>query len=145
MTHLSFARDLLATFCGLQGAATLAIDLNRTHATNPSWPAHARFHVVWQSTSTAMLALLEVVLVLIRGPFEAHRFYLAAVLAGIPMMGFMLALIGRKAYRGALWDPDGILPIRVRVLRRDVQIDLNLAVVILGMFSLAAIIAIYVY
>ena len=48
MTHQTVARVLLAALCGLQGLATPAIDLNRTHATNFLWPGHARFHIVWQ-------------------------------------------------------------------------------------------------
>ena len=41
MTNQTIARDLLAILCCLQGLTTLAIDLNRTHATNPEWPGHA--------------------------------------------------------------------------------------------------------
>jgi hypothetical protein len=80
VTHLSIARDLLAVLCGMQGVATFAIDLNHTHATNPLWLRHARFHLVWQAISYALLSLFEVALVLAHGPFLELRFYLAAVL-----------------------------------------------------------------
>ena len=91
MTNQAIARDLLAALCLLQGLATLAIDLNRTHATNPHWPGHARFHLVWQTAAFAWLAVLEVPLVLVGGPLQEQRFYLAAILASIPMFGFFSA------------------------------------------------------
>ena len=53
MNSQLLARILLTAFCVVQGLATIALDLNRTHATHP-W-----FH----------------------GPPDAERFYLAAVLA----------------------------------------------------------------
>ena len=86
MTHSAIARGLLSLLCGAQGVATLAIDLNRTHATNPQWTSHARFHLVWQAISYALLSLLEVALILMPGPIRDQRFYLAAILASIPML-----------------------------------------------------------
>ena len=143
MTHQAIARDLLAALCAVQGLATLAIDLNRTHATNPEWPGHARFHLVWQTAAFAWLALLEVVLVLVSGPFDEQRFYLAAVLAAIPMLGFFTALIARSFYKGTLSDPNGIPPATITVRGSSLRIDLNLVAEILAVLALAAIIAIY--
>ncbi len=37
MDHRNIARVLLSLLCAVQGLATLGIDLNRTHATNPKW------------------------------------------------------------------------------------------------------------
>ena len=96
MTSQAIARGLLAALCILQGLATMVIDLNRTHATNPLWPGHARFHLVWQTTAFAWLALLEVALLLSAGPLQEERFYLAAILAVIPMLGFFCGLISRS-------------------------------------------------
>jgi hypothetical protein len=54
---------LLTRVCGMRGLATLAIDLPRTHATNPCWSGHARFYVVWQSMNMALLSALEIGLI----------------------------------------------------------------------------------
>ena len=125
MTHQAIACDLLAALCCLQGLATLVIDFNRTHATNPEWPGHARFHLVWQVTTIAGLTLLEVVLVLASGPFQEQRFYLAAVLAGIPMLSFFAAFIARCIYKGTLSDPNGMQPAIIKVRGSNLRIDLN--------------------
>jgi hypothetical protein len=75
--HALVARILLSLLCALQGLATLAIDFNRTHATNPAWTGHARFHVVWQSISVALLSILELALIWWHGPYQKDGFYLA--------------------------------------------------------------------
>jgi len=121
----------------------LAIDLNRTHATNPEWPGHARFHLVWQVATVAGLALLEVVLVLASGPFQEQRFYLAAVLAGIPMLSFFAAFIAHGIYKGSLSDPNGMQPATIQVRGSSLRVDLNLAAETCGMLALAVIVAIY--
>jgi hypothetical protein len=139
-----FAADILLTgVCGIQGLATLAIDLNRTHATNPQWPGHARFHVVWQSMSIALLSALELCLIWWDGPFAAQRFYLAACLASVSCFGFLLAFLGRRLYGGTLSDPNGIPPARISIAGRTVSVDLNLAAVVAALLTLAVILDIY--
>src|ERR1700736_2148177 len=70
--HQLIARVLLATFCGLQGTATAAIDLSRTHAKHPAWPGHARFHVVWQTANVLVLSVFEIALISMSGPLATY-------------------------------------------------------------------------
>ena len=143
MNHHSIARVLLAVFCGLQGLATVVIDLNRTHATHPKWIGHARFHVVWQTSTLAALSVFEIALVLVHGPSVTPRFYITATLACAPMLGFFTAVFARRLYGGTLSDPQGMPPWIVRVGAKPMRIDLNLVTEIAGLLALAAIIAIY--
>jgi hypothetical protein len=141
--HQLIARALLAAFCGLQGAATVAIDLNRTHATHLGWLGHARFHVVWQTANMVVLSLIEIGLIGFRGPWVSHRFYTAAILAGAPVVAFFVALFARKIYGGTLSDPKGMLPWTVGMRGRKYRIDLNVVAEIAASLLLAAIVALY--
>jgi hypothetical protein len=141
MTHIEIARWTLAILCGAQGFGTLAVDLNRTHAANRQWPEHARFHLVWQAISYALLSLLEIALILVPGPCRVLRFYLAAILASIPMLSFLAAFVVRKVYGGALYNPNGIQPLEVRVFGSRLHIDLNLSVEVVALIMLLAILA----
>lgn len=143
MTSLSIPRELLVAFCCLQALATAALDLNRTHATNPQWTGHARFHLVQQTASIALLAVLEVFLILTGGPLQRQRFYLAATLAAIPLLGFCAAWVGRHMYGGTLSDPNGIPPLILKIRGSHLQIDLNTVIVPGGLLALAAVIALY--
>ena len=143
MTHAAIARWLLALLCGAQGVATLAIDLNRTHATNPLWPGHARFHLVWQAISYGLFSLLEMALILTSGPFPEQRFYLAALLASIPMLSCLTACVWRMTYGGAMFDPNGILPVAVRVFGSELHIDLNLTAEVAALLMLLGILALF--
>ncbi|HUB28921.1 MAG TPA: hypothetical protein VL967_04460 [Terracidiphilus sp.] len=104
LTHHSIARFSLALLCLLQGGTTVLIDLGRTHASNPAWTAHARFHVVWQTMTVALLAVIELILIFAPWPLERQRFFLASMLALLPMIGFFAAFIGRSRYGGTLGD-----------------------------------------
>jgi hypothetical protein len=141
--HRVTACALLTGVCGIQGLATLAIDLHRTHATNPRWPGHARFHVVWQSMNGALLSALEIGLIWWHGPRVAQRFYLAVILASVSCFGFVLALLGRRFYGGTLSDPNGIPPARIAIAGRALSVDLNLVAILAALLTLAAILTIY--
>ena len=143
MTGHAIYRGSLAILCALQGLATMAIDLNRTHATNPQWPGHARFHVVWQTTSYAALSLLELLLILVPGPLRDQRFYMAAILAGIPMFGFFTSLIARRTFGGTLSDSNGMPPFQMETGGTTFIIDLNLVAETIGALSLFAIVVLY--
>jgi hypothetical protein len=137
------ARGGLALVCVIQTVATLTIDLNHTHATNPQWPRHARFHLVWQALTTAVLSVLEVTLIYWPGPFEEERFYLAILLTCLPLLAFLGALISRRIYDGALSDPNGIRPLRIAFFGTVRHMDMNVVAVTAALMTLAALIVIY--
>lgn len=140
MAHQAFARFLLAVLCGLQGLATPTVSINRTHATNPLWPGHARFHLVWQTLNSVGLALIEIALIVAAAQMQLPHFYLAAILAGIPMLSFFLAFAARSLYRGALSDPYGIPTLAIMLRGSALRFDLSAATEIGTLLSLAAII-----
>jgi hypothetical protein len=114
-----FSRLMLSALAGAQGVAPLAIDLNRTHATHPLWPGHARFHVVWQSFAAFFVAIPEVALLWWPGAGLRFRFGVSAILIASSLLGFMAAAAGRRLYGGSFHDPAGIPPLRIRSLEAD--------------------------
>lgn len=124
-----------------QGLATLKIDLHRSHATNPLWLPHARFHLVWQVFNLALLSLAEVALVW--GPFAEGCFYLAACLIALTLVGFWGALATMRLYAGALFDRNGILPLKVKVGGRILRVEMNTVAVLCGSIVLLIAVAIY--
>lgn len=129
MDHQFVARCLLTFLAVAQGAATLSIDLNRTHATHPLWPGHARFHLVWQAINTALLSLLALWFTWQTSWPGDRSFYLAAALTLLPCGSFLIALLTRDLYAGTLWDPQGIPPAHIKVFGRELHVDGNTAAV----------------
>ena len=140
---MNIAKIMLIMLATSQGIATLVIDLNRTHATNPRWPGHARFHLVWQNVSSAFFAVIEVALLWCRGPYFDERFYLTAIMIFIPMLGFLIALASRSLYRGTLHDENGILPLRLPFRGKLLELDGNAIAVALGCIVLLAAVLVY--
>jgi hypothetical protein len=143
MDHRWVARVLLSLLCGIQGVATVAIDLNRTHATNPGWVGHARFHVVWQTLTMALLAGVELALLWGGWVGEERGFTLALVLAGLSPVAFLMTGAARKMFGGTLFDANGILPLPVWVGSRLVQVDMNLVAVVGALVAMGVMAGIY--
>ena len=98
----------LATFG--YALVTIVADLNPTHASNPTWTPHARFHVVWQVSSYAGLGLLALALIWWPGPYAIERLYLACAFAAAVYCGFFIALATMRAYGGGTYDNNGYQP-----------------------------------
>jgi hypothetical protein len=143
LAHPFFARLLLSSLAATQGLAPLRIDLRPTHATNPLWTRHARFHIVWQVLIMALLAPIEVALIWLSGPAPAERFYLAASLTAMPLLAFWGALASIRLYGGALFDQNGILPWKIHPGGKSLQLDMNTVVVALASILLLITVAIY--
>lgn len=106
-------------------AVPAGADLNKTHARNPVWTGHARYHVVWQVTSYVALALIALGLLWIPGPAQTPRVYLVCLLALSIYGGFFAAAFTMRLYDGRLYDENGYPPKRVKILGRTRQMDLN--------------------
>lgn len=89
---------------------TVVADFNKTHATNPAWTPHARFHVVWQILSYVGFGLLAFLLIWWPGPFAVERLYLVALMGAIVYAAFFVALIAMPMYGGAAYDENGYQP-----------------------------------
>src|ERR1043166_4207526 len=100
------ARILLSLVTIGYGGITILADINKTHATNPAWTPHARFHVVWQVASYAGFGLLALGLIWAPGPSPVAPLYLAAAFAAAVYGGFFVALFPLRLYRrGPLRPP----------------------------------------
>ena len=110
---LTAAQVLLTIVVLGVGLIPVRADLNRTHATNPHWVGHARFHVVWQVVSYAGLALLALCLLWIPGAERSTRAVTVGVIALCILVGFFAAVAGRPRYDGALADDNGYPPVHL--------------------------------
>ena len=122
------ARILLTLVTAGYGVATILADINKTHATNPTWTPHARFHVVWQVSSYAGFGLLALGLIWTPGAYAAERLYLACTFAAIVYAAFFVALFTMKLYGGRAYDDNGYLPFTVRLANRPRFMDVNVTV-----------------
>ncbi len=106
-------------------------DFNKTHATNPLWPPHARFHVVWQVLTQAGISVVALVLLWRASPDYVLHLYLAAALIYVWLLTFFMTLASIKVYQGALRDVNGIEPFRFNIMGKVREVDTNLFGVVL--------------
>lgn len=126
-----------------QGITPIFVDLNRTHATNPLWTGHARFHVVDQTVVMVLLAVVEVCLLWWIAPAERWVFFLATLLTSTPIVSFLVAMFVRAIYAGTLHDENGVRPIRMRIAGAVREIEMNVVLVIAGAAVLMFAVLIY--
>ena len=108
--HLLVARILFTLMMLGYAAATVIADFNKTHATNPQWTPHARFHVVWQICSYVGFGLLSLALIWWPGPLAIERLYLAAIMGAIVYAAFFVAVLAMPIYGGRAYDANGYQP-----------------------------------
>jgi Family of unknown function (DUF6640) len=111
-SYLLLARILFTLTTIGWGALTVVADFNKTHATNPKWTPHARFHVVWQISSYVGFGLLALALIWLPGPSAVERLYLVAVMGAIVYAAFFAALMAMPLYGGAAYDDNGYQPFK---------------------------------
>ena len=100
------AKIILSLVAIAMGVGPMRADFNATHATNPLWPPHARFHVVWQVLTQTGVSVF--VLVLLWGYPSPLHIWMAAILNYNWMVTFVMTISSMKMYDGALKDVNGI-------------------------------------
>ena len=131
--HIAFdsnllARVLLTLATAGYAFATVLADFNKTHATNPKWTPHARFHVVWQISSYVGLGLIALALIWWPGPTAVERLYLVALMAAVVYGAFFVAVFAMPIYGGEAYDDNGYLPFAAPVPIIARRWDLNITI-----------------
>jgi hypothetical protein len=139
--HLLLARVLLTLTTAGWAFATVIADFNATHATNPKWTGHARFHVVWQISSYAGLGLLALALIWWPGPLAAERLYLAAAMCALVYAGFFAALVAMPVYGGTAYDDNGYQPFSapVPIIAKSWDVNVTIFSVQVGLLVAAGV------
>jgi hypothetical protein len=119
---------ILLTIATLAYSAIPAMfDSNETHATNPSFPGHARFHIVWQVSSYVYIAMLALYLIWSAGS-DTGRLWIAVILAAGAYGGFWTAVVARSLYGGKLVSEVNPVPaFHWTVFGRKFETDANLS------------------
>jgi hypothetical protein len=135
----TIARILLTLTVLGYSLGTIKADFNKTHATNPAWTGHARFHVVWQILSYSGVGLIALYLIWAGGP---ERLYLAAALSVAVYGAFFATVFSRPLYKGTLFDQNGYPPFKPPFGPGHWRWDVNVTVfTVLSALLLAAILA----
>lgn len=89
------------------GLLTAAIDVvDPHHLTNPTWPGHARFHLLWLISAGALGAMTSIYLFWTATPRTLERVHTGALLGAMHVGGFFVAAVFKPA-AGAEFDADG--------------------------------------
>jgi hypothetical protein len=136
--HILLARVLFTLTTAGWALATVLADFNKTHATNPKWTPHARFHVVWQISSYVGFGLLALALIWWPGPLGVERLYLVAVMSGIVYAAFFAAVAAMPVYGGAAYDNNGYKPFAAPVPLIAKKWDVNITIFCVQVTLLAA-------
>jgi hypothetical protein len=143
--HILIARILFTLMTAGYAVGTVMADFNATHAANPKWTPHARFHVVWQITSYIGFGLLSLALIWWPGPFAVERLYLAAIIGAIVYAAFFIALVAMPVYGGGAYDDNGYqpfaAPVPVFAKRWDANITAFSVQIVIWLAGLTAVLA----
>lgn len=90
-----------------------------------------------------LLSIVELALIWSQSTSRKETFYLAAILAAVSPLAFIILWLGRRIIVGTLSDPNGTLPLRVTLFGAKFVVDLNLAAVVAALISLPVILSLY--
>ena len=123
-SHIFISKVLLTMICIGFATITPLIDFNESHATNPLWTGHARFHLVWQVNAMIFTSLLCLSLLWV---FDtSFNLLLVVALNYLWIFSFLATAASIKLYDGEFNDINGVPPILVSLLGKKIEIDRNI-------------------
>ena len=133
MTTLHLTGKILISLATvIYGFIPLFVDLGKTHATNPLWTSHARFHVVWQVIIMFFLAIMGLYFLWFSDATQSYSINLPFLFGLIVLGGFLLNVLVLHLYKGTLSDPNGVPPIFGKVDANLFGFTLGLVLLLLG-------------
>ncbi len=126
------APRILLTLMALEYFGPALRDANASHATNPDWVGHARFHMVWFIAMMVALGAVNLYLVWGRKPAQLRDLAVSAAFQGCTLFGFWSACVLVDGYGGLIFVPG----IHFKVLGLDENV---FAFIILSTTWLAAV------
>jgi len=104
----------------------MVADFNKTHATNPLWTPHARFHVVWQVLTQAGVSIIILALLWMPAPDQSTHTWIAVCLLYVWFIAFYATLGSMSLFEGSLKDVNGIKPWHWKLFGKTYLVDTNL-------------------
>ena len=123
INNIFIAKIILSSLCVGLGLIAPLIDFNESHATNPLWTGHARFHLVWQVNALAASGVLVLSLIWIVPSYM--NVIISIVILYMWLLSFIFALLFMPIYDGKLNDVNGVPPIIFNFAGREIEIDRN--------------------
>ena len=123
---LLLAKILLTVATLGYSAVPAKVDSDETHLRNPSWDAHARFHVMWQVSSYVYMGILALYLIWFAGG-DQWSLWLAALLGVAAYGGFWTAVWTQKPFKTELTSKvNPVPPIKLKLGTKVIMADANL-------------------
>ena len=140
--ELLFISKVLLTLISVGfGTLTPLIDFNESHATNPLWTGHARFHLVWQVNAMIITAVLSIALLWFFYSITNHL--MVILLNYLWIFSFYATVFGLRLFDGELNDINGVPPFFIKILGREYEIDRNIQAITGGLFVNSYAVAIF--
>ena len=135
------SKVLLTLICIGFGTLTPLIDFNESHATNPLWTGHARFHLVWQVNAMILTAFLSIALLWFFYSIINHL--IVVLLNYLWIFSFYATVFGLKLFDGELNDINGVPPVFIKIFGQRYEIDRNIQAITGGLLVNTYALALY--